>query len=95
MSLTWHSHIFSGVIVLVPLAYLAQKDQQFPEKTLFNWVFIPPIVQFAVVFLAILIRGSGWHAGPMLNQLNSGGQLWANMYLLYWAVMKMRTSSIN
>jgi Protein of unknown function (DUF2029). len=94
MSLTWHSHIFSGVIVLAPLAYLAQKDQQLPEKTLFNWVFIPPIIQFVVIFLAILIRGSGWHAGPMLNLLNSGSQLWANMVLLYWTVTKFRTNSI-
>lgn len=91
MSLTWHSHIFSGVIILAPLAYLAQKDQQLPEKTLFNWVFIPPILQFVVVFVAIMIRGTGWHVGPILNLINSGGQLWANMVLLYWAVTKMRT----
>ena len=95
MSLTWHSHIFSGVIVLAPLAYLAQKDRQLPEKTLFNWVFIPPIVQFVVIILAVMVRGREFpvNLGPLLNLLSSGGQLWANMYLLYWAVTKFRTAS--
>jgi hypothetical protein len=93
MSLTWHSHLFSGTIILAPLAYLSQKDKSFSEQTLFNWTFIPPIIQFAVVFTAIMIRGTGWPIGPVLNLLNSGGQLWANMVLLYWAFTKFRTSS--
>jgi hypothetical protein len=94
MSLTWHSHIFSGIIILAPLAYLVQKDQQLSENTLFNWILIPPIVQFAVVVVAIMIRGRDLpiNAGPTLNLVNSGGQLWANMYLLYWAVTKLRIS---
>lgn len=95
MSLTWHSHIFSGVIALAPLAYLAQKDHQLPEKTLFNWVFLPPIIQFIVIILAVMVRGHELpiNPGPMLNLLNSGGQLWANMVLLYWAASKFRISS--
>ena len=32
MSVTWHSHIFSGIIVLAPLAYLASKGGQLPEE---------------------------------------------------------------
>lgn len=94
MSFTWHSHLFLGTIVLAPLAYLAQKKADLSDKILFNWVVIPALIQFFVIVLAITIRGSTFSVspGPLLNLLYAGGQLGANMYLLYWATMKSHVS---
>jgi Glycosyltransferase family 87 len=89
-ALTWHSHIFSAIILFAPLAYLAQRKDGIPRSLLIVWVLIPPTTQFLAILLAVIIRESGLpnNLGNLLNFMYAGGQLGANLGLLYWAALK-------
>ncbi|HEU0294359.1 MAG TPA: glycosyltransferase family 87 protein [Anaerolineales bacterium] len=89
-ALAWHSHIFSGTILLAPLAYLVQKRDEIPQTLVTRWFLIPPAAQFLAVLLAVIVRESGLpnNLGNLLNFVYSGGQLAVNLSLLYWATVK-------
>lgn len=90
--LTWHSHIFSAIILFAPLVYLAQKRDQLPPTLVTRWCLIPAAAQFLAILLAVIIRESGLNnnLGGILNFVYSGGQLAVNLGLLYWATVKSR-----
>jgi len=91
-ALMWHSHIFSATILLAPIMFLSQERDLLPKKILSIWVIVPPIINFTVIVIALLLRGRGLAINPggLFNLLNSGSQLGVNMYMLYWTTTKLR-----
>jgi hypothetical protein len=89
-AVTWHSHIFSAIILFAPLAYLIQQRDGLPRSLFTAWALVPPATQFLAILLAIIFRESHLanKPGPFLNLLYSAGQLVVNFALLYWAAKK-------
>ena len=54
LAVTWHSH-YHMAMVIIPFLIYASMYKQLPEKIIFLWGIVTPIIRFAMLIIALLV----------------------------------------
>ena len=89
LAITWHSHQHMAMI-LIPFLFTLLRQGAFPIKLFKAWVYIPPLIYFAVIPIATLIVLG---ILPMLDAF--GGLITGTCFLLFNLSFTYTASKLN
>ena len=91
-AVAWHSHVTAAMILIPPLIVLYIRQRALLGRTLEWWVFLPASLYFVRLVLASVIHAGvlPGEASGFLDFLAGIGSFGLNLYLLGWAILKVR-----
>jgi hypothetical protein len=87
----WHSHVHMAMVLLPPLLWIYLRQRELLGQALAWWVFFPAAVYCARLLLASLVQAGALPiGGGELDFLGGMGLFIMNLFLLAWAVHRLR-----
>lgn len=93
LAVTWHSH-YHMAVVLIPFLIYASKFKLLPEKVVFSWVVVTPLLLLGFQLTAILVFLIGKHTIPDFGYLVAISGFCLNLLIMISALRYIHSNQI-